>query len=183
MRGTNASPANFLIAHYSQGTQKAIALLKLDFNDNFYTEEVAVGDGTMKIEVKVKDAGFYEKQKLQKCAFIYEDVLTNNEALIVILDKQAKDDVSHYFGNEFLNSSLFLDDRANTKNMIEEIQNFINTKYDNEAKMLIDTTYSLTSYFKSKEVFEIDDMLNKVFNDEEMKLEFKEQIMNCIISI
>lgn len=181
MRGTNASPANFLIAKYSHGSQKAIALLKLDFNDNFYTEEVTKDDGTMKIEVRVKDAGFYEKQKLQKCAFIYEDILTDEDALIVILDKQAKDDVSNYFGNTFLNSSLFIDDRANTKNMIDEIQNFINTKYDNEAKMLVETTYSLTSYFKSQEIFEIDDMLNKVFDNDEIKQEFKERIKDKLI--
>jgi hypothetical protein len=177
MGGTNASAANFLIAKYCHGEQSAIALLKLDFNDNFYTEE-AEKDGKVKIEVKLKDAGFHEKQRLQKCAFVYDDIVSDANSNIIILDKQAKDDVSNYFGSTFLNSSLVNDDRANTTNMIDEVIKFINKKYVDNPKVLIDKTYSVTSYFKDNEEFEIDSMVNSVFNTEEIRNEFKEEIQN-----
>lgn len=177
MTGTNASPANFLIAQYSQENKKAIALLKLDFNDNFYTEEVE-HDGKVKIVVKLKDAGFHEKQKLQKCAFIYDDILLDENSKIVILDKQAKNDVTNYFGNDFLNSSLVIDDRVNTTNMIDEVINFINRKFEDNPKAQLEKTYSLTSYFKENDTFEIEPMLNYVFSSEEIRNEFKEEIKN-----
>lgn len=175
MQRTNASPANFLIVKYTHDNKKAIALLKLDFNNNFYTRDVEE-NGKTKIEVKIEDAGFNDKQKIQKCAFIYEDITLDSQANIVILDKQSKDEVSNYFGNIFLNSSLLNDNRVNTNNMIDEINKFINEKYINEPKTQLAKTYELTTYFKQSLDFEIDDMLNKVFDEDQTRNEFKEKI-------
>ncbi|GAA0061748.1 nucleoid-associated protein [Clostridium sp. CTA-1] len=177
MKGTNASPANFLVAEYFHGTKKAVALLKLDFNDNFHTE-TKEENGKLKVEVKIESAGFNSKQKLQKSAFIYNDIVTNDDAEILILDKQSKENISNYFRSDFLNVNLINDDKINTKNMIREVLDFINSKFEDNPKMQVEKSYSLTSYFQNAKDFDINDLLNKVFDKEDMRNEFKEEIKN-----
>lgn len=178
MQGTNAPAANFLIVRYRHGNEKAVALLKLDFNDNFYTEEKKE-NGKVKIDVKIKGAGFYSKQKLQKCAFIYDDILSDKKSNILVLDKQSKKDMSDYFGIRFLNSILVNDNKRNTKNMINELVNFINKKYEDNAKEQMDKTYEVSKLFaNNNEKFNLESALDKVFESEEYKEEFKNQIQN-----
>ncbi|NFO10960.1 nucleoid-associated protein [Clostridium botulinum] len=177
MTGTNATPANFLISSYQQNGKKALALLKLDFSNNFYTEEIEK-DGKIKIEFKLKDAGFNERQKIQKCAFVYDNIITNSESEIIILDKQNKDEISDYFSNTFLKSSLMNNDKVNTKNMIDLTRDFINKKFEDIPKEQFNKVSILTKYFKEAKKFEIDDMLNLLFLDKDIKIEFKEHLKN-----
>ena len=176
MKGTNASSANLLIVQYSHGEEQAVAILKLDFDDSFHTEEKKEGEKT-KIEVKIDGASFNKRQKLQKCSFVYEDILENEESEIVILDKQIED-VSNYFGSTFLDCVLSNNDKTNTKNMINEVVNFINEKYEKSPKKQIAKTYEITSFFQVNPNFELDSMLNRVFDEEDIKDEFKNKIQN-----
>lgn len=175
MRGTNASPANFLIVEYTHGKEKAIALLKLDFNENFYTEEI-IENGKNKIIIKLKSDGFNKNQKLQKCAFIYDDVLKDIDCNILILDKQKKEDVTTYFGISFLNSILVNDYKVNTRKMISELTEFINTEYKESPKEQMDKTYLLTSILNKAEDFDLNNILDRIFDKDDEKKEFRESI-------
>ena len=177
MRGTNASPANFLIVRYQQGINQALAFLKFDFNANFHTEEVVI-DGKLKIVVKVTEAGFNKKQRLQKCAFIYDNILGDEDADIIILDKQSRDDVSNYFSSTFLDSQLVLDDRVNTETMIDESMRLIKEKYIEDPKEMLSKTYAIADYFIRNDEFDIEDLTNQLFSSEEAKTEFKEKLAN-----
>lgn len=175
MRGTNASSANLLVVQYSHGEGTAIAILKLDFDDSFHTEEV-IQEGKIKIVVKIDDAGFNKRQKLQKCAFVNSNILQDNDSKIVILDKQASEDVSNYFGSTFLNCKLVNDDKANTVNMIKEFVVFINDKYKEQPKKQMSKTYELTSIFQTNNNFELQPILDRLFDEENVKEEFKNKI-------
>lgn len=177
MRGTNASSANFMVVKYQQGTNEAIAFLKLDFNANFNTDIVEI-DGKLRIVVKVNEAGFNDKQKLQKCAFVYDNIVGDDEGDIIILDKQSKEDVSDYFSSAFLESQLILDDKVNTETMINESMNFIYNKYQDNPKELLDKTYGIADYFIKNEQFDIEDLVSNIFESDEVKTEFKERIAN-----
>lgn len=175
MQGTNASPANFLIVQYKHGIENAIALLKVNFNESFYTEEI-IENGMPRIILKLNIDGFNKNQNLQKCAFIYDDLLSDINANIVILDKQTQDDVSNYFGNIFLNCNLINDYRKNTKNMIRELTSFINTKYESEPQIQIDKTFQLTDVLNSNTNFDLNKILDRLFDEDEIKVDFKESI-------
>ncbi|MBW9157232.1 nucleoid-associated protein [Clostridium tagluense] len=175
MKGTNASSANLLIVQYKHGQEEAVAILKLDFDDSFHTEEKKEGE-KIKIVVKIDGAGFNKRQKLQKCVFVYADILIDNDSKIVILDKQASEDISNYFGSTFLNCILVNDDKANTKNMIKEFNEFINEIYKSDPKQQISKTYELTSIFQSNKSFELENILNRLFDEEKVKNEFKDKI-------
>ncbi|WP_454054119.1 nucleoid-associated protein [Clostridium sp. Marseille-Q7071] len=177
MKGTNASPTNFMIIKYKHGDNNAVALLKLDFNVNFYTQPVEK-DGKIKVDVKINSAGFNSKQKLQKCVFIYDSILMDENSEIIVLDKQSKEEISNYFGSTFLKSTLVIDAKTNTKKMIDEVINFINEKYNDNPQVQLNKSYELTSYFKECDNFEIDSLINRVFGSEDIGNEFKEAIKN-----
>lgn len=174
MQGSNAASANFLIVKFKHGEENAIALLKLDFNDNFYTEEVNE-NGKVKIEVKVMDAGFNSKQKIQKCAFIYDDIIKNNESDILIVDNQDKEKgVSYYFATDFLDCELVNDGVQNTKLMIKETMNFINKKYENNPEEQLSKTFMVSKIFSQNDEFILEKAINILFDDESTRNEFKE---------
>ena len=175
MKGTNASPANFLIVQYKHGIENAIALLKVNFNESFYTEEI-IENGMPKIILKLNIDGFNKNQNLQKCAFIYDDLLSDTNANIVLLDKQTKEDVSNYFGNIFLNCDLINDYKKNTKNMIRELTNFINAKYESEPQDQIEKTFQLTDVLNSNKIFDLNKVLDRLFDEDSIKDDFKESI-------
>jgi hypothetical protein len=182
MKGTNAPSANLLIIKYKQGMQNAVGVLKLDFDDSFHTEEI-IEDGKIKIVVKVDGAGFNKRQKLQKCSFIYEDIIKDLDSNIVILDKQRQtnNEVSQYFGIKFLNCVLINDSKTNTKKMIKELAEFINKKYDKDIKNQMKKIYDLTSLFDSRDNFELSNVLDSLFENDDIKNEFKEKIKNTNI--
>lgn len=177
MKGTNASSANLLIVQYSHGQQSAIAILKLDFDDSFHTEEKEE-EGKVKIEIKIDGAAFNKRQKLQKCAFIYDSILSEESSRILILDKQTTDDVSNYFGNVFLDCNLINDNKSNTKNMIKEFVEFINEKYIEDPKEQLNKTFDLTTVLENNTKFELETVLSRVFDEDEIKEAFKDRISN-----
>lgn len=176
MKSASTPSANLLIVHYNIEDESAIAILKLNFNENFSTIE-KVEAGKTKIEVKVDSTGFNKNQKLQKCAFIYDDIINDKNSSIIVLDKQSRSDsVSHYFLDSFLECKLINDDNRNTKNMIKEVADFINERYKDQHHTKIEKHRILSNFFEENNTFELDDMLNKLFNDDDTKRELKDRI-------
>ncbi|MBV4425928.1 nucleoid-associated protein [Clostridium tyrobutyricum] len=178
MQGTNAPSANLLIVYYEINAEKAIAILKLDFDENFRTVERKKGDKT-KIDVQVDSAGFNRRQRIQKCVFVYEEIIIEESSPIIVLDKQrGNSNISYYFSNKFLECELINDDTENTKNIINEINDFINEKYSDDANMKLKKRSALTNFFEENDEFQLEDMLNKLFNNNNTKIELKNKLAN-----
>ncbi|MBV4432231.1 nucleoid-associated protein [Clostridium tyrobutyricum] len=178
MQGTNAPSANLLIVYYEINAEKAIAILKLDFDENFRTVERKKGYKT-KIDVQVDSAGFNRRQRIQKCVFVYEEIIIEESSPIIVLDKQrGNSNISYYFSNKFLECELINDDTENTKNIINEINDFINEKYSDDANMKLKKRSALTNFFEENDEFQLEDMLNKLFNNNNTKIELKNKLAN-----
>lgn len=177
MLGTNASSANLLICRYTHGPLASVAIIKLDFNENFYTEKIEE-NGKTKIIVKLNGNGFNKSQKLRKCAIIDQESLTGIESSFLLLDTQNGDEVSTYFRTSFLDCELVNSDKINTNNVIKEVVGFINEKYALEPSNMFEKTYIFTSKLEKAEKFDIDETLVSVFEEEDFREQFKEKIKN-----
>lgn len=174
MIGTNASSANLLIAYYTHGNTKSIAIIKIDFNDSFHTEEILQEDGTTKVIVKSFISGFSKNQKLRKCAIIEENIAELNSSFL-LLDTQDSD-VSNFFKIGFLDSILINDSKTNTTKMVKKLNAFINENNKNNDEKLISETYKFTSILSSIEKFELDSVLNQLGFEEKQQTEFRKKI-------
>ncbi|CUU47358.1 nucleoid-associated protein [Clostridium beijerinckii] len=177
MSGTNASSANLLICRYTHGPLASVAIIKLDFNENFYTEKIEENSKT-KIIVKLNGNGFNKNQKLRKCAIIDNEMIADKTSNFLLLDTQNGDEVSTYFRIAFLNCELVNNDKVNTKNVIKEVMDFINEKYNEEPSNMIEKTYMFGSKLEKVDNFDIDEVLGTVFEKNEYRDEFKEKIKN-----
>lgn len=178
MSGTNASAANLLVVYFTYDSKKALAIMKLDFSDNFYTQEKTIED-KVKIEVKINGTGFSDSQKLRKCAIIDEDTIKGGKEFL-LLDTQSGD-VSDYFRIGFLNSNLINDAKINTKKVIKEVNNYINEKFEANPKEMVKKTFLFTNIIETSNEFKIDTVLAAVFQTESDVIEVKNIISNANI--
>ena len=128
MAKKNASPANLLIVKYLNDGKESLAVIKLDFSKNFHAEKIEK-DGVTTIKLKVTKDGFNKNDKLRKCTIIDSDIIDDNDAKILVLDTQNKEEVSGYFREDFLETDLINNNKMNTNHMIRELLGYINEKY------------------------------------------------------
>lgn len=177
MSKKNASSANLLIVKYLNNEKKHLAIIKLDFSENFHTEKIEK-DGVITIKLKVTKDGFNKNDKLRKCAIIDSDIIEDPDAKILVLDTQNKEDVSGYFREDFLGTDLINNNKMNTYKMIKELITYINEKYKDKMGDMIEKSFQLTSILNQKEEFKIDEELPAIFHNNEIEKEFKERIKN-----
>ena len=164
-----------MIVKYLNNGKKSLAIIKLDFSENFQTEKIEK-DGITTVKLKVTKDGFNKNDKLRKCAIIDSDIVDNNDAKILVLDTQNKEDVSGYFREDFLDTDLINNDKMNTNHMIRELLGYINEKYKENEKQMIEKTFQLTNLLNEQEEFKIDEALPAIFYEKETQDEFKERI-------
>ncbi|WP_294350523.1 nucleoid-associated protein [uncultured Clostridium sp.] len=175
MSSTNASSANLLICKYKQCDKLFIAIMKLDFSENFYTEKVEE-NGKVKIVVKINGNGFSKLQKLRKCTVINQDIITDKNAEVLVVDTQNGGEISDYYRVGFLNCELVNDEKINTRNMIKEINSYINDVYKDSSKKMLVKTYEFTNILEHNEQFRLDEVLTNLFNESSLRDEFKKKI-------
>ncbi|CUO74716.1 MULTISPECIES: nucleoid-associated protein [Clostridium] len=175
MAKKNASPANLLIVEYLNGEKKSLAIIKLDFSENFHTEKIEK-NGITTVKLKVTKDGFNKNDKLRKCAIIDEDIIDDVEAKILVLDTQNKEEISDYFRDDFLDTDLINNNKMNTTNMIRELLSYINEKYKDDEKQMIEKTFQLTTLLNEKDEFKIDEALPAIFYEKETQDSFKERV-------
>ena len=175
MAKKNASPANLLIVKYLNDGKESLAVIKLDFSKNFHAEKIEK-DGVTTIKLKVTKDGFNKNDKLRKCTIIDSDIIDDNDAKILVLDTQNKEEVSGYFREDFLETDLINNNKMNTNHMIRELLGYINEKYKDNEKEMIERTYQLTNLLNEKEEFKINEALPVIFHDKETEDKFKERI-------
>ncbi|GLI56995.1 hypothetical protein PM10SUCC1_25090 [Propionigenium maris DSM 9537] len=174
-RGSTISPANFIICLLEANNRQLIALLKLDFKEIFETQEIEHEDG---LEINIVNAGTglpSQDQKLQKCAFYWEEISEEDEQHgrdydIILLDKQRRKqsdtDIAGFFMN-FLECSLVENNTDRTKEFVNQTKKFLNKLYkeDPEGKKIkIDL---LCETIKNSEQLNIHTFSNLIFGEEE----------------
>ena len=175
MSTKNASSGNLLIVKYTDQGNRYLAIIKLDFSENYQTEKIDES-GVTKVRFKLTKDGFSKSDKLRKCAIIDDSIIKDNEARILVLDADKKGDVTGYFKDDFLGTELINDNKINTRNMIREITNFINEKYDNEFEEMIEKTFALTNVLSRQTDFKLDEVLPTIFIDKKIQDEFKSRV-------
>lgn len=169
MVSTSTTSANLMIVKYLCGVENMLAILKLDFDDSFTTEEIK-DNSKSKVVVKTFNNSFSKNHKLRKCAILGSDI-NDIENAFLLLDTQDSN-VSSFFKNAFLNCELINDSKANTKSMTKELTNFITKIKKDTPQKMIETIYTLTSEMKENEEFNLDDILTKLNFTPEEKNEF-----------
>ncbi|ELC8383010.1 TPA: nucleoid-associated protein [Clostridium perfringens] len=183
MGGTNASAANLLLVYFTHGSKKAFAIIKLDFSNNYYTKYEKV-EGKTKVKLEIEGTGFSESQKLRKCAIINEDTIgiknegeevKEGEKVFLLLDTQSGD-VSDYFRISFLDCELINDAKNNTKKIVKTINKYINNKFGENPKEMVNKTYLFTSVMENNTEFKTDTILKAIFTKKEEIDEIKKII-------
>ena len=175
MSTKNASSGNLLIVKYTDKGRSYLAIIKLDFSENYQTEKIEE-DGVTKVRFKLTKDGFSKSDKLRKCAILDDSIIHDSEAKILVLDTDKKDDVTGYFKDDFLGTELINNNKINTRNMIREITNFINEKYENDFPEMLEKTFALTNILSSQLDFKLDEVLPAIFIDENIQDEFKSRV-------
>jgi nucleoid-associated protein YejK len=122
------SPGDLVICAFSEGDDKAkwLALLKMDPQDSFVTEEERVGQNRRLVLKRVRDV--MPIGELQKCAFILPESLRDKRRDLIVLDQQqarygARRLVASFFSKDFLQCRVGLNER-------EMMQAFMDASYD-----------------------------------------------------
>ena len=172
MKGTNATSANFFIIKFKRGNSSAIALIKLNFQEVFYSEESISENGKTKVKIVLNDKAFYEKQKLEKCMILYlneglntfdKNIPIADQSTMLILDRQ-NIEVSDFFGNKFLDIKLLNEKRQSTKAMFNEINDFLEDEIVDPLEYF-DKKHIVSQYFSDKDEFLLGDLMKVAFDE------------------
>lgn len=171
------SPGDLLVADININGERHIALLKLDYKDQ-YLSKVEIINDKKKISLEKKDNAWPEAgTRLQKAAFIRSEKNLSDETYydVIMLDRQNRqnniDDsvASIFFSNSFLNVRLIEDSDTNTIAFIKGAREIL-SKYEklgisaDKAKEVYD--YALNQVV-SVDRINVVDFINNYFDKEE----------------
>ncbi|WP_165000289.1 nucleoid-associated protein [Anaerophilus nitritogenes] len=180
--GKKASNGCLIVCSYKdEKSNEFLAILKMDYNNYYIFERITTNEGKMYNKLITKSDGLPSiKEKLQKCAFIkmYND---NNEYDLLVLDKQRKryheDDVSQFFYKFFLNCNFNDNIRKNTKNLLKYTKKFIEKTYGSDPVLAKEKISILYDTFNSSKTFNAKNFSQLVFEEEEIKEKFIEEVI------
>ena len=137
------SSADLLVCLYEGDGQPYLAILKLDYNDTYIHDFVAVDHDAIKLVLKKGMTSLpHPQQKLQKAVFV-QPAQRDAAFDFVVLDKQtnAKDTeetIAQYFFKLFLNGLMVVRDRDKTAEFIDLTRKWIDQAIaPNEAIQLV----------------------------------------------
>ena len=181
---SRASSAYCVFCKYQVNYSKFIALLKLDFAQN-YNSRVDVISGKRKTAIELTGYGVpSSKQKLQKC-FFYKPYSPDSEYDILLLDKQVgqyrdRDQIADYFMN-FIRCKLARTSTECTRKFRVETENFINDNFDGDIEKALDLRERLYSILKSDANLDVTAFADGAFGDnEELKNSYLERISSTV---
>lgn len=190
MKSTNAKSTNVLILDYVQGNKKAIAILKLNFSNNYYPKEEILESGKKKITITIDKNGFNELQKMEKIVLIElndenslpinifnntstELINTADYFSVLIVDKQ--DSEASLYWREFLNCTIDDEERKNTREIAKLLSKSIDEFYKTKPKELLEKKSLLIVELNKDEYFNLENSLKPIFSEKEI-LTIQEEI-------
>jgi len=167
-------PASLLIAKYIYLNKQYIGFLKLDYTQNLALKEEEI-NGKIRLSIQQVGNGIpNSRHKLQK-AFFFKERESGEDFDIIVVDNEAdyKDtSIADFFLHNFLNATLFRNNKDNTVNFLKITQKFAAEVY-NDADKMYDFTEHMHSLLKTQKNINIHQISEALFSeDSELKSKF-----------
>lgn len=167
----NIPSADIIVASITTDQGPMIAILKMDYVNNF-THEIQFIDEKIGVSLVKQNAGLPGSgQKVQKAAFIKpikEDEIYN----LMVLDKQKqiKDEEygTNYFLKAFLGASIVTNERDMTKYFIQATENFVRRAIADDAELAEKVRSSIKSKLDESTSINLDELGNELFSHNPM---------------
>lgn len=167
------SSADALVCFYTGNSQNYLTVLKLDYQNNLFSETKITEDGKVKNVIANNGISLPNvKQKLQKCVFFKQSV-ADSEYDMVLIDKQSRSEqekIANFFANNFLCCNLADTDLTRTKKFNRAVRQWISGQVAVEdEKRFMDT---MVNALKNQASINVVEFANGLFNDEEKSKQF-----------
>lgn len=151
-----------------------IAILKMDYVKNF-AHKIDIIENKIGINIINGFGLSTSKQKIEKAAFI-KPTREGQKFNVMVLDKVKrqidKDEYgSNYFTDNYLNCSLIMNERDNTKNFLAKSEYWIRNNIVDDAEKQESIRDNIKNALLNNEKIEIDSFSNNL--DEDMKLNYR----------
>jgi len=174
-------PGDLVVCTFSEGaSDKWLALLKMDPQDSFITDEEKVGEKVRLVLKQVRDV--MPMGALQKCAFILPEVSRKKGQDLIVLDQQqarygVSQVVASFFSQDFLQCKVGLNEKEMTKAFQNASYEWIANKRAAWADEDIDAfEESLASPMKKRTV-RVTAFANSAISDPEEQNEYLEKLL------
>ncbi len=175
----NISSCDLAICLYSIEENKFVGILKLDYKKS-YTHSIEFIDEKFKIQIIPNEVGLpTSSQRIKKCAFIGLSG-ANDDYHLEVLDKQLNKDPDkeggNFFVSNFLNCDIIMDNKDKTKIFKNSTEKWVkNSLYDDIETATI-MRENLVQTLKEKEEVDLNEFINEVIEEENLKESFIEHI-------
>ena len=167
----NIPSADLIVASIATDQGPMIAILKMDYINNF-THEIQFIDEKIGVSLVKQNAGLPGSgQKVQKAAFIKptrEGEIYN----LMVLDKQkaSKDDEygANYFLKTFLGASTVTNERDMTKEFIKASENFVRRTITDDAELAEKVRSTIKNKLEENDSINLDEISEELFSHEPM---------------
>ncbi len=180
MKGNkNISSADALICSYTGNSQNYLTVLKLDYQNNLFSETKVMEDGKIRNVISHNGISLPNvKQKLQKCVF-FKHSDDDSEYDMVLIDKQSRSEqekIANFFANNFLCCELADTDYSRTKKFFTAVKKWAAQEVlPEEGKRFMD---NMVNALKNQESINIVEFAKGLFSDEEKAKQFLDFVVN-----
>lgn len=169
----NISSADALICFYTGNSQNYLTVLKLDYQNNLFSETRVTEDGKIRNVISHNGISLPNvKQKLQKCVF-FKHSEADSEYDMVLIDKQSRSEqekIANFFANNFLCCELADTDYSRTKKFFTAVTKWTAKEaLPEDRKRFMD---NMVNALKTQEAINIVEFANGLLNDEEKSKQF-----------
>lgn len=177
-------PGDLVVCTFSETkSEKSLALLKMDPQDSFITDEETFKGKRRLVLKQVRDV--MPIGALQKCAFILPAALrTKRQDLIVLDQQQARYGVSHvvasFFSKDFLQCRVGLNDREATQAFLSASAAWIDSRKDAWEPADIDTFRENLQLSLQKKTVSIATFANTLIEEESEREDFLEKVFQSM---
>jgi len=169
----NISSADALICFYTGNSQNYLTVLKLDYQNNLFSETKVMEDGKIRNVISHNGISLPNvKQKLQKCVF-FKHSETDSEYDMLLIDKQSRSEqekIANFFANNFLCCEMADTNLTRTKKFYKAVRQWsVDEVSTEEGKRFMD---NMITALKSQESINVIEFANGLFDNEEKSKSF-----------
>lgn len=164
----NIPSADLIVASIITDQGPMIAILKMDYVNNF-THEIQFIDKKIGVSLVKQNAGLPGSgQKVQKAAFI-KPIRDGEIYNIMVLDKQKaskKDEyIANYFINTFLGAGIITNERDMTKTFVKATESWTRKNVTDNAEKAEEIRTAIKDKLDQNESINIGDFANEIFRE------------------
>ena len=165
------------ICLYTVKDEKYVGIVKLDYK-RLYTHSIELLDDKFNIQMVSNEIGIPETGRRKQAAIIGTSGI-NDDYQLRVLDKDAeKEGSDSKFVSEFLGADKVDDDNYKTKVFKNSAETWITNALSNNIKKAEDIRSVLNYTLKEKQEINVEDFVENILDDEELKESFKEHMID-----